>query len=179
MHLITCPCGKAFPVSLAQAGQSVQCPQCSETIALPNLGQLKQLPVAEDIPQANRNEPWSVGRGVLFSALFAGLLAMVIASAWTSYKWMSVPRPPTIDEVIAQGQKEIGQHNAPQLLEFWVNWGQPGMGVRYTPGYAQVQRYREKWQMWSYAAYGGTLALIVAIAVVTRQNAAAKARQGA
>ncbi|MEZ6087465.1 MAG: hypothetical protein R3C05_05435 [Pirellulaceae bacterium] len=168
---MTCQCGESFPVSPAQAGQNVQCPHCGQTVALPTLGQLRKLPEADSTPSRNTGEAWSAGRGALFSAVSAALLAMVVAAAWTSYKWMSIERPPTVEKVVIDGKKEIGEHNAPQLLEFWVNWGQPGMGVRRTPAYEQIQRYREGWQTWSYAAYAGTLVLSIALFAVTRRNA--------
>src|SRR5690606_23889219 len=104
MHLFTCQCGESFPISPPQAGQTVQCPHCREAISLPNSGELKQLPEAQLSRREASAGSWSSARGIVFSLICAGLLAMLTASAWSTYGWLSIPKPPTRDEMIAQGQ---------------------------------------------------------------------------
>ncbi|QDV11130.1 hypothetical protein CA51_09900 [Rosistilla oblonga] len=171
MHLFTCPCGESFPISAAQAGQSIQCPHCNQSVQLPKLRDLKQLPVTQAAEEASPSRGWSAPQGVLFSVIFACLVASLGMSAWSSYRWLQIEKPPTPEAMIAMGQEEIENHSAAQLLEFWVNYGQPGMGTRRMPGYAQVDAYRESWKHWAFGAYAATaVSLCGLIFVVTKRS---------
>ncbi|QDV66946.1 hypothetical protein Poly24_06350 [Rosistilla carotiformis] len=173
MHLFTCPCGESFPISAAQAGQSIVCPHCNQSIQLPKLRDLKQLPSAQVAEEASPARGWSGGQGLLFSVIFACLLASLGMSAWSSYRWLQIEKPPTRAMMIATGEKEIDTYEAPQLLEFWMNYGQPGMGVRRMPGYAQVQVYRDSWKRWAFVSYAVATVCLIGLITVSRKKAPA------
>ncbi|QDS86811.1 hypothetical protein EC9_09850 [Rosistilla ulvae] len=170
MHLFTCPCGDSFPISTAQAGQSISCPHCNQSVLLPKLRDLKQLPSAQLAEEASPDRGWSGGQGLLFSVIFACLLASLGMSAWSSYRWLQIEKPPTRDEMIAIGHEEIANHSAPQLQEFWLNYGRPGMGTRRMPGYAQVQVYRDSWKHWAFGGYAASAVCLVALVLVIRKK---------
>lgn len=169
MHLFTCSCGEPFPVSPAQAGQSVECPHCGQANELPRLGDLKNLPV-EDQAESVKPARWSAGRGIVFSILCAGLVAGIVSSLVCSYRWLSIPKPPTVAQVIQDGQADIDSRNAPQILEFWMTYARPGMGVRNKPYFAQVAEYRSGWQTWAIASYAISALFLTASIIVIRSK---------
>lgn len=173
MHLFTCPCGESFPVSAAQAGQSIECPHCNDSVALPTLRELKQLPSTQAAKETAPARGWSSSQGVLFSIVFAFLLASLCMSAWSTYRWLQIEKPPTTTEMIAIGEEEIAKQDAPQLHEFWVNYGKPGMGTRRLPGYAQVQQYRDSWKRWAYAGYAASAVCLIGLVVVVSRKPSA------
>lgn len=171
MHIFTCSCGQTFPISPARAGQSVDCPHCGQAVSLPKLGEIKQLPLADAGQKSDSDaNKWNAGRGITFSMLMAGLLATIIFGGYSSYQWLSIEKPPTEDEMISMGQAELETREPLELFEFWINYGRPGMGTRHTPGYMQVQRYRDKWKFRAIASYAGVAIFLVAVTAVSRRK---------
>lgn len=166
MHLFTCSCGHDFPVSLAQAGQSVECPQCRESLMLPKLGALKLLPLAEDSPQTPPRSRWSLGRGIAFSVMFFGMVAALVAASVFSYQWLRIEKPPTVEKVIADGKEHIQNRNATELFDFWLEYGEPGLSTRKTMTVEYVRSVRDGWKHRAFGAYAGLLVCILGMTIL-------------
>jgi hypothetical protein len=72
LYLLSCSCGKSVSVALRQAGETVQC-ECGETLNVPSLRGLRQLPV--ETIEAEAQASWGARKGFMTFSL-----AMVIVS---------------------------------------------------------------------------------------------------
>jgi hypothetical protein len=79
--LLTCSCGLKHPVSLRQAGESIECP-CGKRLDLPTLREIGKLPQAEEPSTSESAAPWTPLQGALF---VAGAVAALVALAVAAY----------------------------------------------------------------------------------------------
>ncbi len=165
MYTFTCTCGQGFPISPARAGQSVDCPHCGLSIDLPKLGEIKQLPPAE-ASESKRTiaKKWSKEQGIVFSLLGTLLVVLASIAGWSTYNWLRIPAQPTVQEFIENGQEELAQQNASELMKFWINFARPGIGPRYPPVYLQIHQYRTRWKRWAIGF--GIAASVVAVGMI-------------
>ena len=78
-YLLTCECGKRFPVDVGQAGGHAAC-ECGKSVEVPPLSALRHLPVeASDTPAARRK--WGTRQGVFAACSVLALLLVLIAAA--------------------------------------------------------------------------------------------------
>jgi len=103
-------------VTPAQAGDRLPCPQCDRSVAVPKLGEVRQLPRADSLAGgadalfgASNNASGSAGGTIAFVALSAIALASLLAAGYTGIRWAMVDSSQNtesfLEEVEAQYQK--------------------------------------------------------------------------
>ncbi|NND99765.1 MAG: hypothetical protein HKN47_20795 [Pirellulaceae bacterium] len=94
MHLLPCPqCQQTITVSPSQAGDEIRCSACDTIVAIPRLGELRQLPLADQAADAavvDRGQANVGGRQVVITLL--GLIALVgvIVCGFAAIRWFLV-----------------------------------------------------------------------------------------
>ena len=111
--LLSCECGATTPVSGGQAGDEVFCTGCGQSLAVPTLRELSQLPLAEET-RSNRQRNWDASKGLL---LLGGLLVVV---SWTAAAWLRIPVASPVDPAIIR-QNLAGQTDA-EIYEAWRDY---------------------------------------------------------
>jgi hypothetical protein len=121
-YLISCSCGRQHAVDTAQAGDSLTC-QCGETVAVPTLRQLRQLPPAESEPAAPAGSAWGVRQGAITVCLLfaAACVAIAIASRVSEKQMVSV-NPVARAKYV---ERQIAAMTPLQAWQLWVHLYQP------------------------------------------------------
>lgn len=84
-YLLPCSCGQDVSISSSQAGGTVAC-DCGQQLAIPRLGELRQLPVEADSTAVGA-KGWSFRFGAASAALVAATLLGAVAG------WFAVTEP--------------------------------------------------------------------------------------
>ena len=92
MHLLSCPyCQAELTVTPAQAGDSIPCTKCQQTVAIPKLGELRKLPRSGPVEAPAAPARGSAGNSVLASVGFAALsliaVSCVLIALYTGIRW--------------------------------------------------------------------------------------------
>ncbi len=114
-YLVTCECGELVPAAVHQAGSQVAC-TCGRQVDVPPLRKLRQLPLADDLPQPIASN-WSPRHALAVggASLVAGLLI------WAGYLWGTEPAPVTFPEArYAESIEHMLENGTP--LQFWRLW---------------------------------------------------------
>lgn len=129
-YLLPCECGKANPVTVAQAGRTLSC-DCGREQKVPTLAGLRQLepvssPLAKDQPV-----PWSTTRGAMFVAGLILAMAGLAVGGWGTYvlRHIDVERVATAEEALTTSHLEEIEHMTPiQAYEVWQKIVEMGPG---------------------------------------------------
>lgn len=108
--LLSCECGATTPVSGGQAGDRIVCAGCQQSLAVPKLRELSQLPLAEETG-SDRQRNWDVSKGLL---LLGGLLAVV---SWTAAAWLRMPASSPVDP--AAIRQNVAEKTDAEIYEAW------------------------------------------------------------
>jgi hypothetical protein len=104
-YLLPCSCGRAVPVSVSMAGESVRC-ECGTELEVPTLRGLRQL-TPEPASAGRRARSWNDRQRVTFVFVVAGLAAAALAG----YQAYSLPALPEQGRV--EGPLPIDQTTSP------------------------------------------------------------------
>ncbi|MEM9588021.1 MAG: hypothetical protein AAGA03_12140 [Planctomycetota bacterium] len=164
MYLLPCPeCSQSLTVSPAQAGDHVDCPSCQASIAIPKLGELRQLETAETDGDAasHRSGEVSFTRQIAFVGLAMVVTASLLMAAFCGIRWVSHPSQTTPDSFIASLEETYNNASTAQMIREWEDMERFGVDLA-TP-YSFYAEYQEK-QQWRtkamFAAGVGLFALI-------------------
>ena len=160
-YLLPCKCGKVIPVTVAQAGRTLDC-SCGQELRVPTLAGIRQLDPAE-LEATNKTRPpaaWNALRGGLF---VAGVIAATIGLALGGYasSWLRVISVADAKEYTEHMESHILE-NVDKMtpLELYDNWkkvqAMSGPGVLEASPLAQVQKFYDYW-LWM-AIVGFTIA---------------------
>ncbi|WDQ17522.1 hypothetical protein [Rhodopirellula sp. P2] len=135
MYLLPCPhCEVPAAVSPARAGDRIACPHCGQEIAVPKLGELRQLPTAEGDETAEKsNARAAEGRAnrptVLFTAL--GLLAagLFLAAAFCAVNWATIRIPMTTEAHIEEFHQAYQEVSSAQMIREWEEINRNGVDL--------------------------------------------------
>ena len=109
MHLLPCPnCQTDISVTPAQAGDTATCAACQTQVAIPKLGELRQLPVSDDHANDNPAAARSVAATIVFVA--SGLIAVAafMGASYNAIRWATIKVEATTESHLAaieQGYK--------------------------------------------------------------------------
>lgn len=123
-YLLPCSCGETVSVTTSQAGGTVVCPSCGNSLETPRLRDLVQLPVEEtEAPPASG---WSPRHGVLTAGL---LLAAVLAGggAWVAANEPAPPAPFDASARAASVDRGLENMSATDLWKSYYTYYEPMM----------------------------------------------------
>lgn len=171
-YQLTCTCGRAIPVEVSQAGQTVQC-SCGAKLEVPTMRLIRNLPVADSVVPAAKprgTRPWPIGLSLVFAL---GMLALVGGLGVATYYQLGRVNLHT-DEVewdtLDKAHAKIDKFTIVEAWEAWTILRNDTIGP-YNPPFFVVHRMAsEAWlanvkYSLMVAATGLALALI---AVLTR-----------
>lgn len=161
-YLLTCGCGRTLAVETSQAGESLQC-ECSATVAVPTLRQLRELPpaIAENAPSESQHPSWGVAQGVASVCLIAASLFLAIAG----YVWVNEPTLPQFNAVantqfVAQRIDQLTPKEAWQAWHRYQTLAANGFAVFEHPRAAEIRE-----SIGARRLLEGTLAAVAAISL--------------
>lgn len=156
-YLLPCECGKANPVTVAQAGRTLAC-DCGREYKVPTLAALRQLePVEQPVSKSRQSTQWSSTRGILF--VLGVLLALVglIAGGLNAYSIRNVDMEQvrTYYDSIEDAELDEIDHMTPvQAYEVWGKIRQMSPGTTGSAPVAQIQRFYDSRLRGSIIAFG-------------------------
>lgn len=166
MYLLRCPDGHPISVSASAAGSEVTCPECGKPQAVPKLGELRQLPTAENATDSKPQAGSPFFARVLFAVLMLVALGAATAAAYGAFRWQSLPVPPTSADHIASDTKDIMALNPLEVLTIWDEYRKQDLAEQFPFDYAQMQELRDHWRSVCFISL--TIAVVCVItAVVT------------
>jgi len=123
MHLLPCPhCDAKLSVAPSQAGDNMPCPECGQSVAIPSLGQIRQLPQAEQEASSTQSSGSATQSDVSAirraGFLLFGLIAIgsLMIAAYSGIRWYLIDVPATTEEHIAMIREEYAEAPAAQLI---------------------------------------------------------------
>ncbi len=159
MYLLTCShCQTSIPVSPAQAGDEIPCPQCGEVARVPKLGELRQLPTAgtPGVPEVGPSEVASGGRTTGF-VIFGGLATLcLLIAAFCGIRWALITVPSNTELHIDQMRQAYKEAQSAQLIREWEDMEKYGVDIVSAYNYQKIANEKRRWG--TDAAVAGSIA---------------------
>lgn len=120
MHLLSCPnCHAELTVTPAQAGDSTQCPHCHADVAIPKLGELRELPQVEDDRDRPTATAPSGGSTIAFLLLGLVAVALLLGAGYTTVRWAMIETTTTTESHLAEIEESYARvEPASVVLDF-------------------------------------------------------------
>ena len=137
MHLLPCPeCQTEIKVAPSQAGDTVTCQKCQHEVAIPKLGDLRQLPRvddAADTASATSGGASGTVRGGFLGLALIGVICFLIAG-YCGIRWSLIDVPTTTDEHVAMIREQYATAPAAKLIRGYEQMERDGidLGTPYT-----------------------------------------------
>ncbi|MEC7566505.1 MAG: hypothetical protein VX738_12560 [Planctomycetota bacterium] len=154
-YLLTCPCGNDLPVEVAQAGDSLTC-ECGENITIPNLRDVKMLPLAPD-QQPVAASSWNRVNGILFFIAVISISSGVLGAGFSFIRGSQIVVDDTTEETTQYGDVVIDQMPPLESIEVFKMIRANGLGKQ-----QQVEFLIAQEQQNQYYSYG-YLAIVIAV----------------
>lgn len=168
MPVLTCPhCAAAIEVATSRAGSQVTCAQCQGSVAVPNLGELRQLQAdrlaassASTAAAANalQHDEAAVPWRAAFTALAVVTAVSLLLAGYCGMRWAASEVPVTMQQHLSE-IAEAYQHAPPaELIHDWERL------ETYRPEFAgpyQYQAAADARAAWLHKAlFGGGVAVL-------------------
>jgi hypothetical protein len=165
MYLLPCPhCQEPIEVAPSHAGDDATCTACSATVPIPKLGELRQLPRADEASSGDV-APGSVAdsSGQQIGAAILGMIALVgiLIGGYTAIRWFLIETPTTTQEHIDELTVAYNEANAAVLIREFENMEEMGLDLTAKYKYKTIALEKARWG-WT-ALISGGLALIAAV----------------
>jgi hypothetical protein len=137
-------------------------------VAIPNLGQLRQLPLAERDSSVDPAVPVETSSWRRAGFLVLGLVAVasLVIAGFCGIRWSLVEVPFTTESHIAEVRKQYRETSAAQLIREYEQMEKLSLDLTGPYTYKKAEMKRDKWgQNASIAAAIGGLAILGAIAL--------------
>ncbi|QDV47184.1 hypothetical protein Enr13x_70930 [Stieleria neptunia] len=120
MYLLSCPnCHAELTVTPAQAGDSTSCPQCHADVAIPKLGELRELPQVGDAPDQPAATAPSGGSTIVFLMLGLIAVALLVGAGYNAVRWAMIETTTTTESHLAEIEESYARvEPASVILEF-------------------------------------------------------------
>lgn len=180
MYCLPCPqCNANLEVGPSKAGGQVACSQCGHDIAVPKLGQLRQLPVSagthDESPAA---AVVTSGSGsvafVPLAILAAGLL---LAAGFCGVRWALTDAPITTQQHVDDVKQVYREVSAAQLVREWEDMEKSGIDLPLRFQYRTAELMKAKWGRNALIFGGAGLACIALAAVTGTKRRSARSRE--
>ena len=144
-YLLNCPCGADLHVDSSLAGGQVVCNDCGESVDVPSLRLLKQLPRLDE-PQPEEHKPKElVGNESTDVVRNLGAIIVIICvlalSLLLVFRFRSITGF-TASDAISLGERHIDSLNMLQTWEMWGEINEMGLGSRDQVGLPALEARR-------------------------------------
>lgn len=164
MHLLPCPsCQASIPVSPSQAGDRTTCPNCQSSVAIPTLGKLRQLPLAEQAPPAGELRSIETGSRSGAGFIVLGLIATacLLVAGFCGIRWSLIDVSATTEKHISSYREQYKALTAAELIREYEQMEKYGLDLASPYKYKQEERTKRKWGLNASIAAGlGGLAIL-------------------
>ena len=141
----------------AQAGNHVSCPSCSEMVAIPKLGELKQLPRAEG---AAAVQTTSGGGGSTFVFGVLGLIAVaaLLITGYCGIRWAMIEVEATTDSHVAEIQERYTESDPAVLIREFEDMEKYSLDLIAPYSYQKAANEKSSWAL--NASIAGVICLV-------------------
>jgi hypothetical protein len=169
MYLLPCPsCQASIPLSPSQAGNETSCPACQSSVTVPKLGDLRQLPQAEQDSSVDRPQgvPISSGGSTGFAILGLIATASLVVAAFCGIRWSLIEVSSSTEAHIADYREAYRSLTAAQLIREYEQMEGDGFELAGPSPYKVAETNKRVWgRNASIAAAIGGLSLLGAFAI--------------
>ncbi len=149
---LPCPCGDYVVIEPRQAGQTVNCSSCGESLEVPKFREISKLEPAERKTEKKPADKaaWSPVQGGLFvGGIVCVLVGLGIASYffWESSKYNA--ERPTLDQIYytPESNERLEQAGGVEMLAIWDEVTRDGLVRTGKPGWLQAQEIMQTYQI--------------------------------
>ena len=161
-YLLTCECGLDMPVQVVQAGDQLTC-SCGAHITVPNLRDVKQLPLADDQLNKPKGE-WNATGGSIFAiAIVFIAVGLTIAAYNYSAGKQLTQTTDTTAETNEYGTIVIDQMPPLESIEIFAVIVGNGLGEQQTVDFRVEQKKQQAFFSW---AKGGLILSVIGLLLV-------------
>ncbi|MEO1524518.1 MAG: hypothetical protein AAFX06_03740 [Planctomycetota bacterium] len=144
-------------MTTAQAGDSLTCQSCSTIVAIPKLGELRQLPrVEEDAPETAT----STGGGESFLFLLLSLVAVgcLLVTGYCGIRWAMIEVEATTDSHVAEIKSRYLESDPAVLVREFEDMEKYSLDL--IAPFVYQKKANEKWSWALNAGVAGAIALV-------------------
>ena len=160
-YLLTCECGLDMPVQVAQAGDQLTC-SCGARITVPNLRDVKQLPLADDQLAKPKGE-WNATGGSIFALAIVFIAAGLTVATYNYSVGKQLITTDTTDAANEYGNIVIDQMPPFESIEIFAIIVGRGLGEQQTVDFLVEQKKQRAFYNW---AKGGLLLSAIGLLLV-------------
>lgn len=149
MFQLTCPhCEAINEVSAAKAGGEIMCGNCQQTVAVPKLGELRDLPTAVSTAEqrsASADLGLSGGRSMAFASLGLVCLLSLLGAVFCGVNWSTIEVPMTTESHLALLEQRYGEVSSAQLIREFEDITQYGVDIPVPLQYRVIESSKQAW----------------------------------
>lgn len=150
MHLLPCPqCQTEIQVAPSKAGGETVCPNCQTSVAIPKLGELKHLPLADVTPAAEprRGPPAQSASGMQAGFVTLGLIATVslLIAGFCSIRWYLIDASMSTEKHISEFQKAYVDLKPAELIREYEQMEEYGIDMPVPFKYKKIEDEKNGW----------------------------------
>ena len=164
MYLLPCPnCQASIPLSPSQAGDQTTCSGCHASVKVPNLGQLRQLPIVEDDTNVDHHQGVEISTGRSTGFVILGLIATasILVAAYCGIRWSLIDVSTTTEEHLTSYREAYRSLTAAELIREYEQMEEGGFELGGPADYKLAEIDRKAWgRNASIAAAVGGLAML-------------------
>ena len=169
MYQLSCPhCQNIILVTPSQAGDLVQCSACDQSVAIPRLGELKQLPRDESQPaELDRVPPYTeAGFTQRFGTVALGLIctASLLIAGYCGIRWALIDAPLTTEIHLQEVREVYPTRNPAELLREYEQMEEADLELPVPYGYKRTQNLKQGWGQ--NATIAGGVAILTLIGAI-------------
>lgn len=167
MHLLPCPeCEKQIPVSPSQAGDQATCSHCGQVVPIPKLGDLRQLPRAEETDSSKAaagTTPREISTPRRAGFLLFGLVAVasLLVAGFCGIRWFLIEAPSTAETSLESVREGYATIPAAQLIREFEDMERLTLELTRPYDYKLQQNERRAWG--TRASIAGAVAAIAVV----------------
>ncbi|TWU19763.1 hypothetical protein [Allorhodopirellula heiligendammensis] len=170
MYKLTCPhCEAANEVSTAKAGGEITCRACHDSIRVPKLGELRQLPLTGDSSAAkvaaNAAVGLSGGRSLAFITLGLVCLLSLLGAGFCGVNWATTDVPITTQKHLEALQEHYATASSAQLIREYEDITEYGVDIPTPLHYRTLELEKDAWK-YKTLAFAGLAAVSLVLAMI-------------
>lgn len=117
-YLLLCDCSSQFIIGTTDAGKTLQCADCGNSIVVPNLREIRELPTAEPTNVA-KDLTWEKQNGLLFGVGIVLFTLCLLLALFEFYQASQLNLNDTTEEEISYGNAVIDQMPPMAAIQQW------------------------------------------------------------
>jgi len=170
-YLLSCECGSQFNIATIDAGKTLICVECEATIVVPNLREIRELPLADEL-ESSVELTWEKGHGALFGA---GSILIALGIGLFFFHFYQANQLDLTDESEVQiqyGNAVIDQMPPLAAIQQWRLIRDIGLGEQQIVDYQAKLNEYDGLMLYCYVELGmaGLGLVLAAVAIITRRR---------